>query len=148
MKRENVLKFTSFLANLKLNKFDKEIRSAIISNSLIANRVTRDYETTVQEVRTRYSEGMDEEIAKLLNYRSELITNPERSFEIEQKIFEECSEALRAEAEIGEFIMRYCEEEIDEKFVKMDKDVFVDQCANADIDITVTTLELINDLFN
>lgn len=149
MKRVNVLNFTSFLANLKLNKFDKEIRSAIISNSLIANKVSKEFEESIQEARKRYFEDLDEEVSKLTVYRQKYeIANDEEKITINKECFENCKNALIAESELTDFANHLGNEEINENFVKMNKEKFVDQCAEADIEITNNVLVLLDELFN
>lgn len=148
MKRGNVVNFTKFLANLKLNKFDKEIRSAIISNSIIANGVTKKFEESIQEARSRYFDGLEEEVSKLTEYRQRFETaTDEEKVVINKELFENCKNALIAEKELIDFANNIANEEIDENFTKIDRDSFVDQCAEADIDITVNILELLNELF-
>lgn len=149
MKKVNVVNFTPFLANLKLNKFDKEIRAAIITNSLLANKISKDFEETVQEARKRYFDGLDEEINLLLNYRKRYTSaSPDEKIEIEKEILSKCIRALSAEKEFADFVNNVGNEDVETNFTKFDRDVFVDQCAEADIEITVSTLELLNELFN
>ena len=38
-------------------------------------------------------------------------------------------------------------EDVTVSFIKIDKETFIDQCAEANIDITVNMLELFNELF-
>ena len=149
MKRANVLNFTQFLANLKLNKFDKETRAAIISNSLIANKVTKEFNESIDEAKKRYYEGIETEINDLANYRKKFASaSSEEKIEIEKDCITNCSNALAAEQEFTEFVNKLGNENVDYTFTKINRDSFVDQCAEADIDITVNTLELLNELFN
>lgn len=149
MKRANVLNFTQFLVNLKLNKFDKETRAAIISNSLIANKVTKEFNESIDEARKRYYEGIETEINDLANYRKKFASaSSEEKIEIEKDCIANCSNALAAEQEFTEFVNKLGNENVDYTFTKINRDSFVDQCAEADIDITVNTLELLNELFN
>lgn len=149
MKRANVLNFTQFLTNLKLNKFDKEIRAAIIINSMIANKISKDFDETVENARSRYTEGLETEIETLMSLRNKYSTvSSEERDVIEKEIVEKCSSALKAESELNEFVANLLNEDVSESFIKINKDNFVNQCADADIDITVNLLDQLSEMFN
>lgn len=149
MKKVDVLNFTQFLTNLKLNKFDKEIRAAIISNSLLANKIFKEFEENVQDAKKRYFEDLDDQVALLINYREKYkVANEEDRIKINDECVSVCADALNAEKEFNVFINNLVQEDVNLNFIKINRDVFVEQCANADIDITVATLELLKGLFN
>lgn len=149
MKRANVLNFTQFLTNLKLNKFDKEIRAAIIINSMIANKISKDFDETVENARSRYTEGLETEIETLVSLRNKYSTvSAEEKDVVEKEIVEKCSSALKAESELNEFVANLLNEDVSESFIKINKDNFVNQCADADIDITVNLLDQLSEMFN
>lgn len=149
MKRANVLNFTQFLANLKLNKFDKEIRAAIIINSMIANKISKDFDETVENARSRYKEGLETEIETLVSLRNKCSTvSAEEKDVVEKEIVKKCSSALKAESELNEFVANLLNEDVSESFIKINKDNFVNQCADADIDITVNLLDQLSEMFN
>lgn len=149
MKKVNVLNCKDFLSNLKLNKFDKETRAAIITNSMIANKIAKDFNETVEEARTRYAEGLDSEIELLVSLRNKYQSaSVEAKLEIEGEILEKCTEALAAERELTEFINGILNEEVTESFIKINKESFVNQCADADIEITAMLLDQISELFS
>lgn len=149
MKKVNVLNCKDFLSNLKLNKFDKETRAAIIANSMIANKIAKDFNETVEGARTRYTEGLDSEIELLASLRNKYRSaSVEEKLEIESEILEKCVGALTAESELAEFANRMLNEEVTESFIKINKESFVDQCADADIEITAMLLDQISELFS
>jgi hypothetical protein len=149
MTKENVINFNSFLSSLKLNKFDREIRAAIITNSLLAKKIVKEFEETVQGAKDRYLEGLDDEIALLILYREKFKTaSPEERIAINEDCVKNCSNVLNAETEINQFVLNLYKEEVTDNFKKFDRDLFVDQCADADIEITVDIIELLNELFS
>lgn len=149
MKKVNVLNCKDFLSNLKLNKFDKETRAAIIANSMIANKIAKDFNETVEGARARYTEGLDSEIELLASLRNKYRSaSVEEKLEIESEILEKCVGALTAESELTEFANRMLNEEVTESFIKINKDNFVDQCVEADIEITVNMLDQLSGLFS
>lgn len=149
MNKADVLNFSNFLSNLRLNKFDKETRAAIISNSLLSNKIVKEIEENIQEARKKYFEGIEDELNTLTEYRKEYeIASDEEKSNIKKGIITKCSRALAAEAELNEFGNKLLVEEVDLPFVKVNRDSFVDQCLEADIDITVKVLEILDPLFN
>lgn len=149
MNKADVLNFSNFLSNLRLNKFDKETRAAIISNSLLSNKIVKEIEENIQEARKKYFEGIEDELNTLTEYRKEYETaSDEEKSNIKKGIITKCSRALAAEAELNEFGNKLLVEEVDLPFVKVNRDSFVDQCLEADIDITVKVLEILDPLFN
>ena len=149
MKKVNVLNFKDFLSNLKLNKFDKEIRAAIITNSMIANKIVKDFNETVEGARARYTEGLDSEAELLMSLRDKYQFAPiEKKSDIEREIIEKCTGALTAEKELNDFINNMLNENVTEIFVKFNKNNFVDQCVEADIEITVNMLDQLSELFS
>lgn len=149
MNKADVLNFSNFLSNLRLNKFDKETRAAIISNSLLSNKIVKEIEENIQEARKKYFEGIEDELNTLTEYRKEYETaSDEEKSNIKKGIITKCSRALAAEAELNEFGNKLLVEEVNLPFVKVNRDSFVDQCLEADIDITVKVLEILDPLFN
>ena len=149
MKKENVLNFNNFLSTLKLNKFDREIRAAIITNSFLAKKIVKEFDETVQEARNRYFDGLDAEIELLVLYREKFKNaTPEERTAINEECVRDCYNILRAEKELGEYIQNLQKEEVTESFVKFDREMFVDQCVDGNIDITVELLETLDGLFN
>lgn len=150
MKTVNVLNFNQFLSNLKVNKFDKEIRFAIIKNSILANNLVKQFEDSVKSANERVLSEINEEEVNLLNeYRTKYKTaSDEEKSIILQLIVNDCKNALTAEHELNETVKRLSEEEVNEVFVKMDKNNFINQCADADIDITPAMLVELEELFN
>jgi len=148
MKKENVLNFNDFLSNLKLNKFDKEIRCAIVHNSILASKIVKDIQETFDAARKRFNEENETEIELLVKYRDQYSTaTAEEKVSIVKSIEKECFNALRAERELNEFINNILLEDVTDEFVKIDRDSFIDQCAEADIDITAKMLENLVELF-
>ena len=149
MKKANVLLISNFLSNIKLNKFDKETRSAIIRNSLAVSKISKEIEDSVQEARKRLSEGIEDEITKLAEYRERFKTASEEDrLILIHDATNNCPRAISFEKELNDFVNALGQEEVDITFIVVDKDTFVDQCADADIDITPAMIELFNEMFN
>jgi hypothetical protein len=149
MKKENVVNFTDFLFDLKINGFDREIRSAIIKNSIMANKIKTDFQDTINQAKNKFTKDLSEEEIKLIElYRNQYETaSPEEKKELNIKIVTNCSNVLKAEQEINQFVLDLLHENVSCEFVKIDRDRFVDQCVESGIDITPKIIELLEELF-
>lgn len=149
MKRIEIVNLFDFFQNLKLNKFGKEIRSAIISNHLKTNRIVKEAEESINETRKKLLEGKEEEINKLAKYRDlyKEISEESEKIEIAHKINNECKEALSLEAELVSAVNEYYGTEIEIELTKIDQEKFIDECSEADIDITPSDLIKIEKIF-
>lgn len=149
MIRENVLSISNFISNLKLNGFDKEIRAAIIKNSILANKITTEVKEMIDAARNRYLTGIEDEVQLLDLYRNELkqASSAEEKESIANKIWTNCSKALKAEQELNDFVANLMKEGVVDQFVKIDQDKFIDQCVESDIDITPSIIQSLKGLF-
>lgn len=148
MKKLEIVNFSNFISGLKLNKFNKEMRSAIISNSLIASKIAKEFNENVEEAKKQFISGKEEEVEKLNAYRASYNTSSaEERQEIIEKIKSECMEALAVEQEIITFINKFSNENVEASFVPINMIDFIDACADADIDVTPAQLMSFNSIF-
>ena len=66
MKKVDVLNCKEFLSDLKLNKVDKEIRTAIVTNSMVANRISKDFNEATKEATSRYTKDIESEVGTFM----------------------------------------------------------------------------------
>ena len=98
MKKVDVLNCKEFLSDLKLNKFDKEIRTAIVTNSMVANRISKDFNEATKEATSRYTKDIESEVGTLEMLRNKYQSaSSEEKIEIEKEIIEKCPNALTEE---------------------------------------------------
>ena len=148
MNKVKIVNLSNYFANLKLNKFSKEIRCAIISNHLKVNKIVKDFNEAVDEARKKFFSGKEEDIEKLNRYREEYNAAPdENKVEILNKIKSECIEALSLEQEFIGFVNALAVEEVEIEFSKIDMDEFIESCSEANIDITPSDLMNFEEIF-
>lgn len=148
MNKVKIVNLSNYFANLKLNKFSKEIRCAIISNHLKVNKIVKDFNEAVDEARKKFFSGKEEDLEKLNRYREEYNAAPdENKVEILNKIKSECIEALSLEQEFIGFVNALAVEEVEIEFSKIDMGEFIESCSEADIDITPSDLMNFEEIF-
>lgn len=148
MNKVKIVNLSNYFANLKLNKFSKEIRCAIISNHLKVNKIVKDFNEAVDEARKKFFSGKEEDLEKLNRYREEYNAAPdENKVEILNKIKSECIEALSLEQEFIGFVNALAVEEVEIEFSKIDMDEFIESCSEANIDITPSDLMNFEEIF-
>jgi len=148
MNKGKIVNLSNYFANLKLNKFSKEIRSAVISNHLKMNKIVKEFNESVEEARKKYFSGKESEVEKLVKYREEYNNaSGETKNEIFDKIKSECTEVLVLEQELIGFVNRLGAENVEIELDKIDMNEFIEQCHEADIDITPSDLINFEEIF-
>lgn len=148
MKKVEVLNLNQILSSIKLNKLDKECRGIILNNHLKIYKVAKDITETVEEMMKKLTEGHESELRLLEQYRDEYKTaDNERKSEIEERIDNECIVALEIEKEFAEFQNKLLSEEIEIEITKINREVFVDACAESGLDVTPADLMNLEYLF-
>lgn len=148
MKIREVLDTHGYISELKLNKFDKEIRIKLMRNYPVLDKVVKevnDYKSSLQE--KMFEDCMtDAEKVRDLRRRLPKVAT-EEELEALNKEAEQYSEYLRLEQEFVKCLTEHLEEEIEIKLFPIDKEDFVDNLVKADIEFTLDLLNKIDILF-
>lgn len=149
MKRIEIKNLNDFFSTLKLNAFSKETRSSIIKNHIKLNKIVNETEELTKEIYTKLVTE-NEDAVKKLNEKRELykIASDEDKPTFLQAIINECQDGLKVEMELNELIRDLNNEEINLDLIKFDLETFVDECADAGLDFTLTDFDNINVIFN
>ena len=149
MKKFEIVTLFNCFSNLKLNKFSKEIRNAIVNNFNKIEGVKNQIDEDVNKLKEKLFSEDIENVKKLALYRTEYKTaTDEDKLEINNKIKDECQPALEIEAKLFVEINNLYMEDVDVTIDTIDKDLFIEECAAADMDITLSELSTISALFN
>ena len=148
MKKFEVVNLFNYFSNLKLNKFGKETRNVIVNNFSKIENIKNQIDEDVNKLKeTLFSENI-ENVQKLALYRAEYKTATEGGkLEINNKIKDECRPALEIEAKLFVEINNLYMDDVDVTIDTIDKDIFIEECAAADMDITLSELSTISALF-
>ena len=149
MKKFEIVTLFNCFSNLKLNKFSKEIRNAIVNNFNKVEGVKNQIDEDVNKLKEKLFSEDIENVKKLALYRADYKTATEEGkLEINNKIKDECQPALEIEAKLFVEINNLYMEDVDDTIDTIDKDIFIEECAAADMDITLSELSTISALFN
>lgn len=142
MKKKEVTGIYKFLAGLKLSKFSKETRSAILSTHLSMYKVAEDVEKDIREAQKKMLEGKEEEVQKLQDLRSQYQSSTDESEKatIVERIQVECRDVLALEQELGRMVDAMLEEDVDVNIVKADREEFMEGLVANEIDFTPADL--------
>lgn len=149
MKNFEVVNLFNYFSNLKLNSFSKKIRSKLIVNFDKLGDIKNKLDIEVDSIKERlFSENL-ENVQKLILYRKELdTTSEEKKIEIGEKIKRECQPALEIELKLLTEINNLYGQNANVEIDKINKGLFVEECVNAGIDITLSELNAISALFD
>ena len=149
MKKFEIVTLFNCFSNLKLNKLSKEIRNAIVNNFNKIEGVKNQIDEDVNKLKEKLFSEDIENVKKLALYRADYKTATEEGkLEINNKIKDECQPALEIEAKLFVEINNLYMEDVDVTIDTIDKDLFIEECAAADMDITLSELSTISALFN
>lgn len=140
----------NYLAELKLAKFDKDIRVAIFKNVGELSSATKNVQDKMETSKKELFKDIEEDAQKVAILREEFNkkdTGEERKIEIIKEL-ELYKDVFKAERDFIEITNKYGNDEIDIKLVTIDFDKFVDGLVESDIEFTAIGLQRIAFLFN
>ena len=148
MKIREIIETQNFINRIKLNKFDKDIRLALVKNYPILDKAIKEYNEYRESLQKKIFEGKDEDITKVQEIRSRL--NQKSTFEEIRQAesdLQPYKEFLELEMEFATLITQKLEEDLDLSLSYINKDEFIENLVKADIDFTFVDLLKINILF-
>lgn len=150
MKKSIIVEAFRFVNGIKMNVvYDKETRAAIISNHLKMYKVVEQHEDEVKKLYEKLFDGKFEEVQSLHALRGEYNSNvsQERRGEIVEDISRNYSEIIKLENEFNEAFNGMMEEDIDICIIKMNKESFINACADSGIEFSMTEMMKIAEIF-
>lgn len=150
MKRGIIIEAFRFVNGIKMNVvYDKETRSAIISNHLKMYRIVEQHEDEVKKLYDKLFEGKTEDVQALHVLRGEYNSgvSVERQGEIVEEISNNYSELIKLEHEFNDAFNKLNEEDIDIDIIKMNKESFINACADSGIEFSMIEMMKIGEIF-
>ena len=151
MKRGKIIEAFRLINGIKMNVVtDKETRSAIISNHLQMYKMAENHENEVKEAYKKLFEGKEEEAQKVNELRQEFNTvgtTDERKIEIVKELTETYRPIIELEVEFNKVVEDMLNQDVDLNIVKLDKEAFVNACADSGIEFTMIEILRIEDIF-
>lgn len=139
------------LANIPLNKFDKETRVALLNNFDKLSDTASDFDKKLERYNKKLFEGKEAEqmeVAELREkYKAALAAKSAETEAIANDILSHV-EYLDLEKDQNQFIEKLLAEKVDVTLDKISRESFVNGCADADYNITPMALKELAPLFN
>lgn len=139
-----------YIADLKLSKFDKDIRLALFKNMGELSQSVKQAQEKLETIRKKVFEGLEEDAAKVNSLRQEF-NNKETTKERQAEILKELvsyERYFKAEKEYNEVVANFGKDEIEVNIVTFDYDKFIDSLIAAEIDFTTANLNIMRFMFN
>ena len=149
MKIKEVIEANNFLADLNLNRFDKEMRMAILKNFSSFSRVQRNFDDDIEALRKKMFDNKQDEAMDVQNLRNRAKTIKTADEAIEfNKEAEKHKEFYKLESDFNELYVDAMSKECKCNVLKIDKDKFLDTLAESNVMFTPREIEKIEILFN
>ena len=139
-----------YIAELKLNKFDKDVRLALFKNIGELSQSVKQAQEKLETIRKKVFEGLEEDAEKANSLKQEF-NNKETTKERQTEILKELvsyKRYFKAEKEYNEVVANFGSEETEVNIVTFDYDKFIDSLIATEIDFTAGDLNVIRFMFN
>lgn len=148
MKVNEIVIANRFLSDLKLSKFDKIVRIAVLKNYMAFSKIAKDYENMIEDLRKKMFDDKQEEAQKVQKLRDNL-QKAKTAEEFEQATveLEKHQEFLDAENEFIRLINDEASKEVEVEITKIDRNKFVDSLVASGIEFTPRDIDKVELIF-
>ncbi len=139
----------NILASLKLQKFDKSVRSAAIKNFAALKGVVKEYEEFQECVREKLFEDRKDEMSIVSELRAKLTTskNREEMMSINHQIVSGHPEYLKLEEEYSNQLKEKGKKTVDVEISAVEEDRWIDSLIAAEIDFSPADINALEFMF-
>lgn len=137
-----------FIADLKMSKFDKTVRLAVLKNYMFLNKINKDFDAKTEDLRKKMFDDKQEEAQKVQEIRERFQKSKTR--EEERSCIEELDkhkEFLELEGEFVKLLNEELLKEVEVELIKVDKAKFIESMVNAEIEFTPKDIDKIEIMF-
>ena len=148
MKVNEIVIANRFLSDLKLSKFDKTVRIAVLKNYMAFSKIAKDYENMLEDLRKKMFDDKQEEAQEVQKLRDNL-QKAKTAEEFEQATveLEKHQEFLDAENEFIRLINDEASKEVEVEITKIDRNKFVDSLVASGIEFTPRDIDKVELIF-
>ena len=148
MKVNEIVIANRFLSDLKLSKFDKIVRIAVLKNYMAFSKIAKDYENMLEDLRKKMFDDKQEEAQEVQKLRDNL-QKAKTAEEFEQATveLEKHQEFLDAENEFIRLINDEASKEVEVEITKIDRNKFVDSLVASGIEFTPRDIDKVELIF-
>lgn len=148
MKVNEIVIANRFLSDLKLSKFDKIVRIAVLKNYMAFSKIAKDYENMIEDLRKKMFDDKQEEAQEVQKLRDNL-QKAKTAEEFEQATveLEKHQEFLDVENEFIRLINDEASKEVEVEITKIDRNKFVDSLVASGIEFTPRDIDKVELIF-
>ena len=148
MKVNEIVIANRFLSDLKLSKFDKIVRIAVLKNYMAFSKIAKDYENMLEDLRKKMFDDKQEEAQEVQKLRDNL-QKVKTAEEFEQVTIEleKHQEFLDVENEFIRLINDEASKEVEVEITKIDRNKFVDSLVASGIEFTPKDIDKVELIF-
>lgn len=148
MKVNEIVIANRFLSDLKLSKFDKIVRIAVLKNYMAFSKIAKDYENMLEDLQKKMFDDKQEEAQEVQKLRNNL-QKAKTAEEFEQATveLEKHQKFLDAENEFIRLINDEASKEVEIEITKIDRNKFVDSLVASGIEFTPKDIDKVELIF-
>ena len=138
------------LANMKLSKFDKEVRNITIVNYATLSKIHQEQQKFQEDMKEKMFDKKKEEISELSQLRAKLqaAKTREEAADINKQLVCDYAELIQLEDDFNKLVNAETKKDISADIKKVDMDKFIDSMIKAEIDFTPVTINNLQFMFN
>ena len=138
------------LANMKLSKFDKEVRNIAIVNYATLSKIHQEQQKFQEDMKEKMFDKKKEEISELSQLRAKLqaAKTREEAADINKQLVCDYAELIQLEDDFNKLVNAETKKDISADIKKVDMDKFIDSMIKAEIDFTPVTINNLQFMFN
>lgn len=140
----------SYIAELKLTNFDKDIRIALFKNLGELSQAVKGMQEKLEASRKEVFKGLDKQQEKVARLREEY-NKEETTQERKEKILNELQafqDYFDAEKEYNDVVRKFGDDVVEVNIVQFDFNSFVESLIESQIDFTTRNLQSVHFMFN
>lgn len=150
MKRGTIIEAFKLINGIKMNVVsDKDTRSAITLNYLSMYKVAQENDEEAKRVYEKLFEGKEEDLRAVAELRQKFMsaTKNEEKNAIIKELGDNYKHIFELEAEFNKIFADRSNEEVDIKVAKLDREAFVNACADSGVEFTMVDIIRLEDFF-
>lgn len=149
MKVNEIVIANRFIADLKLSKFDKVIRLSVLKNYMVLNKIAKEFEAKIEDLRKKMFDDKQEEAQKVQEIRERFQKiKTQEEFESLNIELQQHKEFLDLEEEFIKLVNEETSKEVEDiELTKIDRTKFAESLVASGIEFTPRDIDKVEIIF-
>ena len=148
MKNKEAVIVNGFISKLKLSKFGKDVRIALLKDYTSLSPIVKSFEENIDTLRSKMFEDYQEDMQKVQELRDKAkAAKSQEEIDKLNKEAEKYSDYFKTEQEFVHLYEEESNKEVSCDIVKIDKESFIDSVIESGEEITIKDIENLSILF-